>query len=112
MGVISIKNGKSNTVDSNSTGKFIFFDRSKEAKKSDKFLFDGEYIIVPGEGDFTPKYFNGKFDLHQRTYAIKSNNTNKLLNKYLYYFLIKYSNNFKKYSVGSTVPSLRLSSFN
>ncbi|MCL8209774.1 restriction endonuclease subunit S [Spiroplasma attinicola] len=112
MAVISIKNGKSNTVDSNSTGEFIFFDRSKEIKKSDKFLFDGEYIIVPGEGDFTPKYFNGKFDLHQRTYAIKSNNTNKLLNKYLYYFLIKYSNNFKKYSVGSTVPSLRISSFN
>jgi len=112
MAVISIKNGKSNTVDSNSTGEFIFFDRSKEIKKSDKFLFDGEYIIVPGEGNFIPKYFNGKFDLHQRAYAIKSNNTNKLLNKYLYYFLIKYSNNFKKYSVGSTVPSLRLYSFN
>lgn len=27
--------------------------------------------IVPGEGqDFIPKYFVGKFDLHQRTYAI------------------------------------------
>jgi len=72
LGDIShITTGSSNRQDSSLTGEFTFFDRSEDIRTSSRFLFDKEAVIVPGEGqDFAPKYFKGKFDLHQRTYAI------------------------------------------
>ena len=63
--------GSSNRVDSSLVGQYTFFDRSEDIRTSDKYLFDCEAIIVGGEGQaFIPKYFVGKFDLHQRAYAI------------------------------------------
>ena len=102
---IIIQTGKSNTQDAIENGKYLFFDRSNKIKKSNHYIFDGEYIIVPGEGIFIPKYYNGKFNLHQRAYALTSN---KIINKYLFYFISKNWKNFYSFSVGSTVPSLRL----
>ena len=105
---IIIKTGNANTQDAIENGRFPLFDRSKNIKKSNIFIFDGEYTIVPGEGIFIPKYFNGKFNLHQRAYALTSMKEN---NKYIYYFILKFFKKFYNYSVGSTVPSLRISSF-
>ncbi|PPE06090.1 restriction endonuclease subunit S [Williamsoniiplasma lucivorax] len=107
---IIIKTGKSNTEDAKTDGDYLFFDRSQIVKKSNKYLFEGEYTIVPGEGNFEPKYYKGKFDLHQRAYCLRSDNLS-IITKYLFWFLRKNQNIFSKYSVGSTVPSLRLSSF-
>ena len=68
-----INTGESNKVDAKPNGKFRFFDRSGDILMSNKFLFDCEALIVPGEGaEFLPKYFTGKFDLHQRAYTIHS----------------------------------------
>ena len=107
----SIVNGKSNTVDAVSNGEYCFFDRSKITKYSNKFLFDCEAIIVPGEGtDFTPRYFKGKFDLHQRCYKIEVKK-NEIIAKYLYYNIYKNKNYFLTTSTGSTVPSLRIANF-
>ncbi len=51
--------------------EILSFDRSEDIRTSSIYLFDGEAIIVPGEGQrFEPKYFIGKFDLHEETYAI------------------------------------------
>jgi restriction endonuclease S subunit len=105
--IADIKNGKSNTQDAVSDGEYLFFDRSALVKKSSKFLFDTEAIILPGEGaEFIPKYYKGKFDLHQRAYSIIPNI--KVDGVYLYYFLFAKRNLFIKKSVGSTVKSLRL----
>ncbi|MCL8211414.1 restriction endonuclease subunit S [Mesoplasma whartonense] len=112
MAIIGIQTGNSNTEDAQEKGIYPLFDRSQVIKRSNKYLFDGEYVIVAGEGNFKPKYYNGKFDLHQRAYCIKSTDTTKLSNKYLYYLILKNYQIFNNYSVGSTVPSLRLSSFN
>ena len=70
LGDISkITTGSSNRQDSHMHGAYTFFDRSEDIRTSDTYLFDCEAVIVPGEGqDFIPKYFVGKFDLHQRTY--------------------------------------------
>jgi len=69
--VSKIKTGSSNREDSGLDGKYTFFDRSEDIRTSNIFLFDCEAVIVAGEGsDFIPKYFVGKFDLHQRTYAV------------------------------------------
>lgn len=108
--VATINTGSSNRIDSNLNGVYTFFDRSQDIRTSNIFLFDGEAIIVAGEGqEFIPKYFIGKFDLHQRTYAIMNFKHNN--GKYLYYFIFYYRSYFYSQAVGSTVKSLRLPIF-
>lgn len=103
--------GSSNRVDSSLDGQYTFFDRSVDIRTSDKFLFDCEAIIVGGEGQsFIPKYFVGKFDLHQRAYAIKD--FKNCDGKYIYYHIDHFRNYFLSRAVGSTVKSLRLPMFN
>lgn len=108
--VSEITTGSSNREDSGLTGKYTFFDRSEDIRTSDIFLFDGEAVIVAGEGQrFLPKFFIGKFDLHQRTYAIM--NFKETSSKYIFYYIYQNSNYFLSQAVGSTVKSLRLPMF-
>jgi type I restriction enzyme S subunit len=111
-GVSKITTGNSNREDSTEeAGKYTFFDRSQDIRTSNRFLFDGEAIIVAGEGqEFKPKYFIGKFDLHQRAYAILDFD-DKTIGKFLYYSIYKNRSYFLRYAVGSTVKSLRLPIF-
>ena len=108
--IARITTGSSNRIDSNLDGEFTFFDRSQDIRSSNIFLFDTEAIIVPGEGqEFIPKHFIGKFDLHQRTYAIMDfENQN---GKFLFYSISYNSNHLNSHEVGSTVKSLRLPMF-
>ena len=111
MGTIcSIKNGKSNSVDAEESAPYAFFDRSKKIKRS-SHLYDCEALIIPGEGaEFLPRHFVGKFDLHQRAYAL-SNFTQAIDVKFLYYYLIHSKDYFPRVAVGATVKSLRLRHF-
>ena len=107
----NIKTGKTNVQDAVENGKYPLFDRSGELKRSNKYLFDAEAVIVPGEGkDFLPKYYIGKFDLHQRTYAI-FNFKSDLKGRYLYFAMFILRHYLKEWAVGSTVLSLRLPIF-
>ncbi len=109
--IAKISTGSSNREDSTEEdGKYTFFDRSQDIRTSNIYLFDCEAVIVAGEGqEFIPKYFIGKFDLHQRTYAIYDFiNASGL---FIYYYLHQNKNYFISQSVGSTVKSLRLPMF-
>jgi len=106
----TITTGSSNREDSVLDGEYTFFDRSQDVRTSKRYLFNKEAVIVPGEGQkFIPKYFIGKFDLHQRTYAIFD--FIGLSGKYLYYHMVIDENHLQSQSVGSTVKSLRLPMF-
>jgi type I restriction enzyme S subunit len=109
--VAKITTGSSNRIDSTvGSGAYTFFDRSQDIRTSDIYLFDCEAVIVAGEGqEFFPKHFIGKFDLHQRTYAIMS--FDNFDGKYLYFYVYKHSGYFLSQAVGSTVKSLRLPMF-
>ena len=109
--IAEISTGNSNREDSSGdSGKYTFFDRSQDIRTSDTFIFDSEAIIVGGEGkDFIPKYFIGKFDLHQRAYAII--NFLNSLSKFIFYYIHQNKNYFLSQAVGSTVKSLRLPMF-
>ncbi len=111
LGDISyITTGSSNREDSSLDSEYTFFDRSEDIRRSNRYLFDAEAVIVAGEGqDFVPKHFEGKFDLHQRTYAIM--NFEKSVGKFLYYYIGYYRHYFLAQAVGSTVKSLRLPMF-
>ena len=112
--IASITNGDSNVQDAvteSNDGLYPFFDRSEDIKYLSTFLFDKEAIIYPGEGaEFIPRYFKGKFALHQRCYAIFD--FNEIINaRFLYFYLKTRNSYFVKNAVGSTVPSLRLDTF-
>lgn len=107
-----IKNGKCNRQDAVLNGKYPLFDRSQVTKASNEYLFDCSAIIVPGEGkEFIPRFYQGKFNLHQRCYCIQSKNNDQVSIKYLYYNILFNQDYFARVAVGSTVPSLRLGSF-
>ena len=112
--IVTITNGNSNVQDAVTQPKdgwYPFFDRSEDIKYLPTFLFDKEAIIYPGEGtEFMPRYFKGKFALHQRCYAIFD--FNEIINaRFLYFYLKTRNSYFVKNAVGSTVPSLRLDTF-
>lgn len=107
----SIQSGKSDTKDAVADGQYAFFDRSKTVKRSNRFLRDCEALIIPGEGtEFLPRHFIGKFDLHQRAYALFDFSP-RLEVRYLYYFLHHVADYFPRVAVGATVKSLRLRHF-
>ena len=105
--ICEISTGSTDTKDASENGQYPLFDRSKKVKASDKYLFDCEALIMPGEGaEFLPRHYIGKFDLHQRAYAMY--NFSELINpQYLYYYLISVKNYFADNAVGATVKSLR-----
>lgn len=67
----SIFTGKKNANASVNCGKYKFFTCAPEALQIDSYIFDGNAIIVSGNGAYTgrTRFYSGKFDLYQRTYA-------------------------------------------
>ncbi|MBF2761479.1 MAG: restriction endonuclease subunit S [Ectothiorhodospiraceae bacterium AqS1] len=110
--IADIGTGKTNRQDETKNGLYPLFDRSSVIKRSDKYLFDCKAVIIPGEGkEFLPRYFSGKFDLHQRAYRITSKSENSAQTKFLYYYLNQHRSYWERVAVGTTVKSLRLHSF-
>ncbi|WP_300978344.1 restriction endonuclease subunit S [Flavobacterium sp.] len=104
--VCDITNGKANVQDHVENGKYPLFDRSEVIKSTNNFIFDCEAVIIPGEGmRFIPKYYEGKFNLHQRAYALKDFICD---GKFVYYWMAFNSNLLSRKAVQSTVLSLRL----
>ena len=90
---------------------YPFFDRSEELKWFPTYSFDKGAVIYAGEGQsFYPRYYKGKFALHQRCYAI-TDFASCILPKYCYYFMSTLNSYFVRNSVGSTVSSLRMDIF-
>lgn len=108
MGTLcSIDSGSSNAQDAVDDAPYALFDRSKKIKRSMRYLFDCEALIIPGEGtEFLPRHFIGKFDLHQRAYALHSF-SERIDVRYLYYYLIYLKGYWPRVAVGATVKSLR-----
>ena len=107
----SIQSGKSDTKDAVADGQYAFFDRSKKVKRSSRYIRDCEALIIPGEGtEFLPRHFHGKFDLHQRAYAL-SDFSDSIDVKFLFHYLFHVADYFPRVAVGATVKSLRLRHF-
>ena len=108
--VATIQTGRSNSQDAVPDGPFPLFDRSWEPKRSNRYLFDCEAVIVPGEGrEFLPRYYDGPFDLHQRVYALTA--FKEIDGRFLYYALTAHRAYFAQVATGATVKSLRKGMF-
>lgn len=111
--VAQINTGKKNNQDKVENGQYPFFVRSQSIERINSYSFDGEAILIPGEGNIGKifHYINGKFDFHQRVYKI-SHFKEGFSGKYIYRYISEY---FGKHalqnSVKATVDSLRLPTF-
>jgi len=85
--ICKIQTGKSNTQDETDKGLYPLYVRSPVVRKSFRYLFDCEAVLTVGDGVGTGKVFHyviGKFDLHQRVYAMTD--FRKVSGKYFYYY--------------------------
>lgn len=112
LGNISkIKTGSKDLKDNVNEGKYPFFVRSNTIERINTYSFDGEAILIPGDGVNVGKiyhYINGKFDYHQRVYKI-SDFSDKSCGKYIYYYMMEnFLKQALKNSLKASVDSLRL----
>ena len=105
----NIQTGNEDTQNANPEGKYPFYVRSPIIEKCDKFTFDGEGILVAGDGAGAGRIFHhayGKYAVHQRVYRLSDFKYNS---DFIYYFLSSiFPNEMDKGSAQSTVPSIRL----
>ena len=104
--LVSIQTGK---LDANAAvfgGKYPFFTTAKEVSRINEYAYDGEVVLVAGNGDLNVKYYKGKFNAYQRTYILTSNSNVRM--KYLYYFLDKYIEVLRYQSIGGVIKYIKL----
>ena len=81
----SITTGKLDANAMTDEGEYMFFTCSRENYKTDTFAFDGEALLIAGNGEIgSVKYYNGKFNAYQRTYILQNFSENI---KYLQYYI-------------------------
>jgi type I restriction enzyme S subunit len=111
--IADIYTGKKNNQDKILDGDYPFFVRSQTIERINSYSFDGEAILIPGEGNIGKifHYIHGKFDFHQRVYKI-SNFSKGYFGKYIYRYISEYFGaHAMENTVKATVDSLRLPTF-
>ena len=111
--ICEIYTGNKNNQDKVENGLYPFFVRSQAIESINSYSFDGEAILIPGEGNIGKifHYINGKFDYHQRVYKISDFNEG-YSGKYIYRYMSEYfGRHAMENSVKATVDSLRLPTF-
>lgn len=106
----TIKTGDSDTQDAEQDGIYPFYVRSPKIERSNKYTFEGEGILMAGDGAGAGRVFHhayGKYAVHQRVYRLS--NFRKINTNYLFYFTSTlFSRIMDRGSAQSTVPSVRL----
>lgn len=105
-----IETGNQDTQDAVPDGEYPFYVRSPQVERSNKATFEGEGILMAGDGAGAGRVFHhayGKYAVHQRVYRLSE--IEGVFSNYLFFYI---SNLFGKVmdmgSAQSTVPSVRL----
>jgi len=72
----AIKTGKEDANYATDDGAFHFFTCGEAALRCNDFIFDGKAVLLAGNGSFTVKKYEGKFNAYQRTYVLIPNDEN------------------------------------
>lgn len=106
-----IKTGK---LDSNAAvlnGKYPFFTCDPNTLSIDEWAYDTEAVLLAGNnasGNYTAKYYSGKFNAYQRTYIIETSDKNILDVRFLTSALNQQLQLLKTISSGSTTKFLTI----
>ena len=100
--------GRKNANASVPDGKYKFFTCSPDALSIDSFIFDGNAIIISGNGAYTgrTRFYSGKFDLYQRTYACTMKDSINPDYIFILYWIVKFvlSKKIMGGTHGSAIP--------
>ena len=105
----SIETGNEDTQNATHDGIYPFYVRSPIVELCDRYTFDGEGILVAGDGAGAGRIFHhafGKYAVHQRVYRLANFNFNSFFINFWLSLLFPYE--MDKGSAQSTVPSMRL----
>ena len=107
--LVNIYTGKKDANFGSAIGEYDFFTCSAVPIKCESFSYEGEYLIMPGNGANIGivTYYNGKFEAYQRTYLLEN-----IFATYLKYLKYHLEYNWKKYNAdkmyGSAIPFIKL----
>jgi type I restriction enzyme, S subunit len=109
----NVKTGSRNNQDKVADGLYPFYVRSDTVERINSFSHDCEAILVPGEGRIGEifHYINGRFDVHQRVYAITQFVADVSARYIHLYMTAHFGRHAMENSVKATVDSLRLPNF-
>ncbi|OHA79666.1 MAG: hypothetical protein A2675_03220 [Candidatus Yonathbacteria bacterium RIFCSPHIGHO2_01_FULL_51_10] len=107
--IMNIFTGKKDVNQTTADGKFVFFSCSPETFRSVDYICDDAALIIAGNGSYTGtvRFFEGKFDLYQRTYGctIKDEVKDEYDIKYIFYQFKKgFERDYMGGSRGSSIP--------
>lgn len=111
--LFSFKTGKLNSNAAVADGQYKFFTCDREDSQIDHYAFDQEALILSGNnasGDYTVKFYSGKFNAYQRTYVISV--CSKLTYSYARVAMQRQLMRLKHISKGSATKYLTLASLN
>jgi len=111
----SFKTGKLNSNAAKPDGIYPFFTCSQQTFKTDTYSFDTDCVLLAGNnanGIFHIKYFNGKFDVYQRTYVIQTLDKQTVSNYYLYFGIKQQLELLKSISTGVATKFLTIKILN
>ena len=111
--IAHIKTGGRNNQDKVEEGEYPFFVRSATVERINTYSYDCEAILIPGEGGIGNifHYILGRFDVHQRVYAITQFSP-ETSGRFVYFYMAeKFGAHAMQNSVKATVDSLRLPTF-
>ena len=100
--------GRKNANASVENGKYKFFTCSPDPLPIDSFIYDGDAIIISGNGAYSgrTRFYSGKFDLYQRTYAFTIKNDINPNYMFILYWIVKFvlSKKIMGGTHGSAIP--------
>ena len=110
-----IKTGKLDSNAAVTDGVYPFFTCDPITLKIDEWAYDTEAVLLAGNnasGNYTAKYYKGKFNAYQRTYIIESANISLLSVRFLAFAITQQLRLLKAMSTGSTTKFLTIKMLN
>ncbi|EGQ7662036.1 hypothetical protein BBM16_13605 [Vibrio parahaemolyticus] len=88
LDISEVKTGKVDANHAVENGSYTFFTCALEPLMADTYSFDGELIVLPGNGANVGhvSFYQGKIEAYQRTYVLHQIS---ILPKFVYYYLLK-----------------------
>lgn len=109
-----VRTGRKDANHASDNGEYPFFTCGTNPLKSTTYSFDGENLIIPGNGDIGRCfYYNGKIEAYQRTYVLHLKENSNIDIKYLYLvFRAGWKLFVKNKILGAAMPYIKLGHLN
>lgn len=104
--ICNIFTGKKDVNQTSPDGEYVFFSCAPTTFRSSDYIHNGKAIIVAGNGSFTGRvsFYDGKFDLYQRTYACTPNREDFCVQYAYWYMKHFFELKYRGGTRGSSIP--------